>query len=124
MECPKCGHTQSDTVKCGSCGVYFAKLSQPGPTRPLPAPAQEQRGFSFGALTLVAVVAGGVVYALMHGSHPERQPATVAAQASTPAPAAAVVATAPGAAAPVTGAVDAVEAARRATVFIRTAWGL
>jgi len=125
MDCPKCGHTQSDTVKCGSCGVYFAKLTQPGTAaRPLIATAQEQRGFSFGALALVAVVAGGVVYSLMRGAHPERQPAAVLAQVNTPAAAAALVAAVPGAAAPGVGAVDAVEAARRATVFIRTAWGL
>lgn len=30
MECPKCGHQQDDTVKCDSCGVYFAKLRGPG----------------------------------------------------------------------------------------------
>jgi serine protease Do len=125
MECPKCGHTQSDTVKCGSCGVYFAKLTQPGPAaRPVAtAPASQRGGFSFGALALAAVVTGGVVYYLMRGAHPERQPAAVTAEISAPAPAAAVAA-APGAAAPGAGGVDAVEAARRATVFIRTAWGL
>ena len=125
MECPKCGHSQSDTVKCGSCGVYFAKLTQPGPAaRPVIAPAQERGGFSFGALALAALATGGIVYYLMRGAHPERQPAAVAAQVSAPAPVATVVAAAPGAAAAGAGAIDAVEAARRATVFIRTAWGL
>ena len=128
MECPKCGHTQSDTVKCGSCGVYFAKLAPPGPAaRPVTAPVPQRGGFSFGTLALAVVVAGGVVYYLMRGAHSERQPAAIIAEVTAPAPAAAVVAAPRGAAAPAAGAdaaVDAVEAARRATVFIRTAWGL
>jgi serine protease Do len=125
MECPKCGHSQSDTVKCGSCGVYFAKLSQPDPAaRPLTAPAQERGGFGFGALVLAAVATGGVVYYLMRSAHSEREPAAVAAQVSAGVPAAAGLAAATGAAPAAAGAVDAVEAARRATVFIRTAWGL
>src|ERR1700693_6538077 len=28
MDCPKCGHQQTDTVKCTSCGIYFAKFAQ------------------------------------------------------------------------------------------------
>jgi serine protease Do len=125
MDCPKCGHAQSDTVKCGSCGVYFAKLTHPGPaTRPVTAPAQERGGFSFGAVALAAVATGGIVYYLMRSAHPERQAAAVAAVVSVPAPLATVVVAAPDPVAPGTGTIDAVEAARRATVFIRTAWGL
>src|ERR1700730_2556417 len=25
MDCPKCGHKQSDEVRCESCGIYFEK---------------------------------------------------------------------------------------------------
>ena len=128
MDCPKCGHAQSDTVKCESCGVYFAKLSRLGPdTRPVAAPAQGRRGFSFGALAAAVLATGGVVYYLMRSAHPEGQPAAIAANVGAPAPAAAIMASATGAAAATpagAGAVDAVESARRATVFIRTAWGL
>jgi serine protease Do len=125
MECPKCGHTQSDTVKCGSCGVYFAKITPPGPAvRPVSTPEPPPRGFGFGALALAAVATGGVVYYLMRSAHPERQPAAVAAEVRAPAPVTALAAAVPGVAVAGTGTVDAVEAARRATVFIRTAWGL
>jgi S1-C subfamily serine protease len=125
MECPKCGHTQSDAVKCGSCGVYFAKLSQPAPApRRVSEPATQRSGFSVGTLALAVVAAGGIVYYLMRGAHPERQPAAAAAEVIAPAPLPTVVVAAPGAAVTGAGAIDAVEAARRATVFIRTAWGL
>src|SRR5580658_6537399 len=125
MECPKCGHTQPDTVKCGSCGVYFAKLTQPGTAaRLVTAPAQQRHGFGFGALALAAMATGGIVYYLMRGAHPEQQPAAVAAEVRPAAAQSAVVAAAPGAPVAGTGAADAVEAAQRATVFIRTAWGL
>jgi serine protease Do len=125
MECPKCGHTQSDTVKCGSCGVYFAKLMQPPPAgRPLSAPAPPQRGFSFGTLALAAVATGGVVYYLMRSAHPEPQPAATVAEVRPPAAGTTIVAAAPGAPAAGARTADAVEAAQRATVFIRTAWGL
>jgi serine protease Do len=126
MQCPKCGHAQSDTVKCGSCGVYFAKLTQPdAPARPVGVPVQERRGFGLGTLVLAAVVTGGIVYYLMRGAHPERQPVAVQAQLrEETAPGAGVIAGARGATPTGVQAVDAVEAARRATVFIRTTWGL
>ncbi len=111
--------------KCGSCGVYFAKLTQPGTAaRLVTAPASQRHGFGFGALALAAMATGGIVYYLMRGGRPEHPPAAVAAQVPPPAAQSAVVAAAPAAPAAGTGAADAVEAAQRATVFIRTAWGL
>ena len=129
MDCPKCGHTQQDTVKCAACGVYFAKLSPPPaplarPVTPV-TPAPPPRGFGAGTLALAAVAAGALVYALMRG-HPA-VPVPVIAAVTSPLPPQAQ----PGLAAPAGaagGTADAsaspVEAARSATVFIRTAWGL
>jgi serine protease Do len=128
MDCPKCGHRQPDTVKCESCGVYFAKLSPAAPPAKVVAlPVAADRGFSIGAVVLAALLAGGGVYYLMRGGHSARAPGVAGAPASEPV---ALAAPTPDTA-PVTtpasasaSAVSAVEAARGATVFIRTAWGL
>ncbi len=125
MDCPKCGHSQTDTVKCESCGVYFAKVLQPvKPAAPFPPPPQTRQGFSVGALVLAALATGGGVYYLMRGSHAVQAPAVAsadhpAAALSEPEPDIATAGARPDA-----SAVNAVEAARRATVFIRTDWGL
>ena len=131
MDCPKCGHNQDDTVKCGACGVYFAKLATPGPTsRPVAPDLPQTHGFGIGTIALVAALAAGLVYYLMRQSHAQVTSASVAAVVAA-APAAAQLAhIAP--ALPVSNAgmtaaaagVDAIAAARSATVFIRTAWGL
>jgi|HubBroStandDraft_1064217.scaffolds.fasta_scaffold67263_1 serine protease Do len=122
MDCPKCGHSQENTVKCASCGVYFAKLAPPAaPARAVVVPVAADRGFSIGALVLAAVAAGGVVYYLMRGAHSAHAPAAVATAAAPVQPGPATPDTGPVAAA--ASAVSAVEAARSATVFIRTAWG-
>src|SRR5580658_6073322 len=125
MDCPKCGHAQTNTVKCESCGVYFSKLTQSGvPQTGVTAPEAASRGPSGGALVLVAVLAGGVVYYLMRDSHAVHAPAAVAAtapEAAVPSPGTPAVSTT---GAPATSAADAIGAARSATVFIRTAWGL
>ena len=125
MDCPKCGHSQSDPIKCASCGVYFAKLSQPvAAARPAIPDEQEPRGFSVGTLALAAIAAGGVVYYLMRGTHAGHTPATAATDIPAPAQTAPGLSAATITALPGSSAVNAVEAARRATVFIRTAWGL
>jgi serine protease Do len=127
MDCPKCGHPQADTIKCASCGVYFAKLApRVAAAAPVIQPEDAPRGFSIGALVLAAIATGAVVYYLMRSTHAGHVPA--AGAAGLPAPAqtdpdsSAAAAVAPGSTA--VNAVNAVEAARRATVFIRTAWGL
>jgi serine protease Do len=141
MDCPKCGHTQDDTVRCAACGIYFDKFrqqqtlaasrSRSGAQQP-PAP-----GFGAGALVLTALASAVLVYFFMH-----RHPGDAAT--STVAPAAA------GAPAPLDGASFArqlparpghelqgleahlassapphnvIESARNATVVIRTGWG-
>ena len=61
MDCPKCGNKQSDSVKCGSCGIYFAKLRPPPSATPTPSsPTNRQRdtppesGFGLGTLAVTA----------------------------------------------------------------------
>jgi serine protease Do len=134
MICPKCSHEQDDTVKCSACGIYFAKfhpqqaVTEPKPARPRAEPAEP--GFGAGALALTAIVTAVVVF------HFTRKPSVSAPIA--PIPAAATVAQPPAGApnlaqsiaAPVPAPADAlpagnpIEAARNATVFIRTGWGL
>ena len=125
MDCPKCGHPQSDTIKCASCGVYFAKLGArvaiAGSALPQ-APAS--RGFGAGALVLAALATGSVVYGLMRGTHEGHASAAATPDSPPPAQSAPDRSAATTAARPGASAVNAVEAARRATVFIRTAWGL
>jgi serine protease Do len=140
MVCPKCSHEQDDTVKCSACGIYFAKVQpqqpaaepRPGPEprtrRPRDVPAEP--GFGAGALAITAIVTALVVFNFT------RKPAAPTPSA-TMLPASAVSQSAAGAApdltqpmampAPSAGALAArnpIEAARNATVFIRTGWGL
>jgi serine protease Do len=129
MECPKCGHTQDDAVKCAACGVYFAKLAPPPATaaasRPV-TPAPAPRGFGPGTLLFAAVAAGAVVYYLMRAHPAQPAPGNFASMAP-PASATQQVSAASAGVIDPTGpaaTVSAVEAARSATVFIRTAWGL
>ncbi|HTV79593.1 MAG TPA: trypsin-like peptidase domain-containing protein [Steroidobacteraceae bacterium] len=129
MNCPKCGHAQADTVKCAACGVYFAKLAAPAPDRPVYTPQPQARGFGAGTVALAAVAAAAVVYSLMrHASPPPAvsAPVTLAAvplqqrpQMTNVAPVARVAGGADGG-----NSIDAIGAARAATVLIRTAWGL
>lgn len=125
MDCPKCGHTQVDTIKCESCRVYFAKLAPPAAVRPA-APEPESNGFGAGALLVAAVAAGAVVYYLMRGaaSGPTPVAVTPAQALAAPAPSMPNPAASAGAAPMIASGVSAVEAAQKATVFIRTSWGL
>jgi S1-C subfamily serine protease len=135
MECPKCGHAQDDTVKCESCGIYFAKFQQPSTLhaasprhRAAPEPGG---GFGLGALALTALLTAAIVLAIIHarGSASPSASAPPAAREAAPAPS-----TAPPADPSVSGleaqiaesapARNSIEAARNATVFIRTGWGL
>jgi serine protease Do len=127
MDCPKCGHAQPNTVKCESCGVYFAKLATPRATHPMAYAADPRpvaSGFGVGALALAAVAAGGIVFYLMRGPHREVVPAAVAATVPTPSLTGPAFTVAAHTASSAESEVSAVEAARSATVFIRTSWGL
>jgi S1-C subfamily serine protease len=140
MVCPKCSHEQDDAVKCSACGIYFAKFQpqqpaaeprprlEPRPRRSRGVP--EESGFGAGALAITAIVTALVVFNFT------RKPAAPTPSA-TMLPGSAVSQSAAGAAsdltqptavpAPSAGAFPArnpIEAARNATVFIRTGWGL
>jgi serine protease Do len=144
MDCPKCGHQQEDTVKCASCGIYFAKFAQhqAGPAAASAAGVRHERietGFGWGAIAATAILSTAVAWYFLHA----RAPLTVTTMGS---PAAAPSAAAPGvpaltapaaAASPARTlagleaqlarsfpARNAIETARNATVFIKTGWGM
>jgi S1-C subfamily serine protease len=129
MECPKCGHTQDDTVKCGSCGIYFAKFQQQQALHAAPPHSglrPEPAGIGLGGIALTALITGAIVFGFMHGRG--NTPASVSAPppaARTEAPSASpTTAAAPAQLAESSPARNAIEEARNATVFIRTGWGL
>jgi serine protease Do len=135
MECPKCGHKQDDSVKCASCGIYFAKLQSQRaavPTRSRPGtPAQaEGPGMGLGAVLVTALVTGAIVFLVMRSRAPVPaaempQAHELSAESTQPAPASATTAmtalTAPMGSSP---GRNAIELARDATVFIKTGWGM
>jgi serine protease Do len=138
MVCPKCSHEQDDTTQCAACGIYFAKFAaaakSPTPSRSRPVPAEP--GIGPGAIVGTAVFTALLVFIFMRGratptpaAAPQsssvglevvRRPAVVGNMSS---PTAAPAVDTPAAAA-VSGGRNPIEAARNATVFIRTSWGL
>ena len=136
MQCPKCGHNQESTVKCDTCGVYFAKLQQGtrtvSPSRPDSPSAPQHTGFGIGALVLTALASAAIAIHFMRPSAPPaparvtlspiaRSPAvpSLEFEASTP-PALSGLEAQLARSFP---AHNAVEAARNATVLIKTSWG-
>lgn len=138
MKCPKCGHEQSDTVRCESCAVYFAKLAPPqGPAAPTSHQAHRpprRSGFGPGALALAIIATAALVYGLMR----HRPSGSVAQESGAPPTAAAdgpahtpndssgggALSGLEAQLARSHPARNAIEAARNATVFIKTGWGL
>jgi S1-C subfamily serine protease len=135
MVCPKCSHEQDGTTQCAACGIYFAKFhaaAKPAtPSRPRAVPAEP--GIGLGAIVGTAVFTALLVFVFMRG----RATPTPAATPQLPSVAVELVrrpavvnnmstpeAAPPVAAAAVSGARNPIEAARNATVFIRTSWGL
>jgi serine protease Do len=138
MQCPKCGHEQDDTVRCASCGVYFEKLTQQQKLAEARERAQvtreaDRRSFGIGTLFLTAVVAAAGGYFVTHrrASAPDAGAAQTAGAANPAMPVAAesrAISTlqAPSALGPgdsMAGG-NPIEAARRATVLIKTGWGI
>jgi serine protease Do len=142
MDCPKCGHQQTDTVKCASCGIYFAKFAQrqaliasrSGATRR----ELSDTGFGWSALALTAILSTALAWYFLRGR--AMAPATLIASV-TAATGAAQVGAAPqapssaGASAHTLRGLEAqlaktfparnaIETARNATVFIKTGWGM
>jgi serine protease Do len=138
VKCPKCGHEQDDAVRCGSCGVYFAKLAQPPP----PSVPRDRRassepkasGFGPGVLVLAVIATVAIVYGVLHHRSSAPAPQEPSAGGTPPSDAAARGTAASPGAAELSGleaqlarshpARNAIEAARNATVFIKTGWGL
>src|SRR5438477_60508 len=145
MDCPKCGHQQTDTVKCASCGVYFAKFAQQQELIANRSGAAHDElpdsGFGWSALALTAILSMALAWYVLRGHAtspatpvPPASAASGAAQigAAPPAP------SAPSAARPFPHALrgleaqlartfparNAIETARNATVFIKTGWGM
>jgi serine protease Do len=142
MECPKCGHNQDGTVKCESCGVYFAKLQQQPPSiiaaQGLPSRTEPKAsGIGIGSLVVTALVTAAIVIGWMRMRAPSAPASAPAAANLTQAAApvstsstAAPVEPGPGASgleaqlARAYPARNALETARNATVFIKTGWGM
>jgi len=133
MICPKCSHEQDDTVKCSVCGIYFAKfhpqqaVTEPRSPRAHVEPAQP--GFGAGALAVTAIVTAVVVFHFTR--KPAVPPAPIRPASAVTQPAAGAPNLTQSAAAPIPAqpasvlpARNPIEAARSATVFIRTGWGL
>ena len=143
MDCPKCGHQQADTIKCASCGIYFAKFAEQqarlaSRPRERMQHAPPEAGFGWGAITLTAILSVVLVWGLMRGRTPAgaapTAPARPAAQRTSRGPEAPAPSAMASSARELSGleaqlartfpARNAIETARNATVFIKTGWGM
>jgi len=143
MDCPKCGHQQADTIKCASCGIYFAKFAEQqarlaSRPRERMQHAPPEAGFGWGAITLTAIVSVVLVWGLMRGRTPAGAattgPARPAAELTPRGPQAPAPSAMASSARELSGleaqlartfpARNAIESARNATVFIKTGWGM
>ena len=135
MVCPKCSHEQDDTVKCSACGIYFAKfhppqtVADPRPRRSRVEPAQP--GLGAGALVVTAILTAAVVFNFTRkaAAPTSSTPIQSGSDVTHPPTGAPNLAQSTGGAIPVQSAStlsarNPIEAARNATVFIRTGWGL
>ena len=143
MDCPKCGHQQADTIKCASCGIYFAKFAEQQ-ARLASRPRERMQhappgaGSGWGAITLTAILSVVLVWGLMRGRTPAgaapTAPAGPAAERTSRGPEAPAPSAMASSARELSGleaqlartfpARNAIESARNATVFIKTGWGM
>ena len=132
MDCPKCAHHQENTIKCESCGVYFAKLRSRPAGRPAALPGSP--GIGAGGIVLTAFLTGVIVFGLMRWRGTAQGNATaVAARGDTAAQSGTYMSKSPRIPAPanpqpppsaVLPSGTSLEGARSATVLIKTGWGL
>jgi serine protease Do len=142
MKCPKCGYEQASSAQCAGCGIYFEKFQQQqelaaARKRVSVAHGADEPRFGLGALSVVAVLAAAAMYVWMQrkatvepalaasptssaGSqlHPGSQPLQPSPVSVTPD-----VSREPGRP-QAGGGANTLEAARGATVLIKTSWGL
>ncbi len=136
MECPKCGHQQTDSFECEACGIIFEKYRQfqeriEAGVQPQPSHSQEsgKGGLPlFPVLGLLLVVSAALFYFLSPGKPAESTSptqTTAVAPAGTDKPDIAPVRLTgvAGRLAQSHPAGNPIEAARNATVFITTSWG-
>jgi serine protease Do len=143
MDCPKCGHSQADTVKCASCGVYFAKFAEQQARLASRSRDEAQQdlprdGFGWGSIAFTAIAGAVIAWALLRGRTPAdtgpTAPVTRSAEHAPRGPEPAAPSARASAAHELRGleeqlartfpARNAIESARNATVFIRTGWGM
>jgi Trypsin-like serine proteases, typically periplasmic, contain C-terminal PDZ domain len=130
MKCPKCGHQQGDATKCDSCGIYFEKYLRQK-VRVVEKRNEEDSDASgkLKVLLAIAIVAGLALY-LYTASHRRAGPQELLAATSGKRPgeeAQQVHAVTGGIAEQIAKAHpprNPIEAARNATVFIKTEWGM
>ncbi len=128
MDCPKCGHSQSDTTQCQSCGIYFAKYAQAQQRSSKHEPVRS--GISKPTVFAGAIIVAIIAYALS-GNRPAPPTTTQATtQAKSSSPLANVVTPTEPALEGIAAQLakshpprNAIEVARNATVFIKTQWG-
>ncbi|HQU87302.1 MAG TPA: trypsin-like peptidase domain-containing protein [Denitromonas sp.] len=131
MDCPKCGHSQSNTEQCESCGVFFEKYVQYLADKEAMASAKrsphrggrdDTPGFPLvkGALALIIVLSGAFAIFGRDATDSATIEPVAAPVPSTPAQAQGGIAAQINKSHPPR---NAIEAARNATVFIQTPWG-
>lgn len=134
MKCPKCGREQESSPRCAGCGIYFEKFQQQqelaaARSRTSAGKDTGVRRFGPGTLALVAIATAAAVYVSMRSNVKPVQTVTPAPPPhlqpqpgynNVPAPAR------PSAPAKKRGGglASKLEAARNATVVIKTAWGM
>src|SRR5215831_5719305 len=142
MDCPKCGHKQDDAVRCQSCGIYFDKYRRqqaitPASTEDGSSASNSGRTLKIALVALLITALGVVFYTRFSSS--AKKPAPVVAQKQSAAPqpiqplpeksdvpAAKQIDEPVGLAAQIAQSNppgNTIEAARNATVFIKTSWG-
>lgn len=133
MDCPKCGHRQDDTVKCESCGVYFAKLQpRAAPPAPRAASTPPEPRMGIGAIVITALFTATLVIGFMRmrgttppNVAPSKINTTIGGTTTVSSPRAAPtlpISHSPSLAS--TNRANPLEAARSATVLIKTGWSI
>lgn len=139
MKCPKCGREQESSEQCSGCGIYFEKFRQQqelaaARSRMTAADAAGERRYGPGALAGVAIAAAAAVWLFMHHGERTKVPNLSAtsrersAETSRPGDSASRGMSPPALQSmsrPMSAGTNTrnLEAARGATVVIKTAWG-